>query len=780
MRKWKVNSLLFLAVVCLSWGMSGAAVAGREVYRIDLSELSALDLNVEANARQAWDTAHLVVSIQGIVNRDAPRLLIRAMPRPDDFWFEQFVAPGAWLDGATVRSVEEPLQLLEIFGDLFNGVVIYSEEPAAASNLASTIAGVEDRLCLRWDPAPESVCQRVLGSGLSFVGDVLDLRPVLAGVGEGLVPGTHLPSSGSAKCDAYQWLKAHYLDTGRCSEEYMANYIDAYWLRHPGISAFSNATLFNHDFFIAQRAFFFDLHVWGDEPPVDDPGQALGTDVQTLHGIMRSMYEQADGEIIQIGGFTPWAWKYTDHGIAGGGHGPVDTEWQYAKIISTYNGIMDADALGFSGMSNASFYQHFPLKPHYPQNPRPTQADWMADGLMDAEGRVAEQIFVCFYMGDYDSAAWLNHHAPILWGDPAHGETLCTWAFNPNLDKRAPHVLDYVRTNQSVNDWFMFGDSGAGYLNPGGLIAPRESGLPDGLDAWVRHNRAYAELYDLSITGFIIDGHSEGMGEAGMDAYLEISPDGIVGQKLPPQGVYKERMPFLRMKLDLYGTPEEAGARVAGLGGVNVPKFLFVRTILQTPSWHGEVMRIAKEHNAKIEFVDPYTFMGLLHAHYEHLRASPLADGGREMIHYRADGAGAGIGLVAVQDGPFALVEHEGAPALRQDPGAGGMFVYCELDDAFVQPYQLGLLEQAIVTLEVWAQEGESVGARIQYDSHLESAYEATPDHWTEPGEAGWKQLRIVLDRPFFGHSQNGGADFRVVNLNRGLLVREVRVERPR
>ena len=38
----------------------------------------------------------------------------------------------------------------------------------------------------------------------------------------------------------------------------------------------------NHDYFVANKAFFFDLSIWGDEAPNDDPEQPLGTDRATL------------------------------------------------------------------------------------------------------------------------------------------------------------------------------------------------------------------------------------------------------------------------------------------------------------------------------------------------------------------------------------------------------------------------------------------------------------------------------------------------------------------
>lgn len=137
--------------------------------------------------------------------------------------------------------------------------------------------------------------------------------------------------------------------------------------------------------------------------------------------------------------------------------------------------------------------------------------------------------YLSFYLGDYDSAAWLNHFAPKWWADPQRGQIPCNWAFNPNLDQRLPHVLDYVRTHQSTNDWFISGDSGAGYLNPGMLTAPRlDPEVPDGWSAWTRHNRRYFQRYDLGITGFIIEGFAPFMGQKGLKAYQEFSPEGFM------------------------------------------------------------------------------------------------------------------------------------------------------------------------------------------------------------------------------------------------------------
>ena len=424
--------------------------------------------------------------------------------------------------------------------------MVYREKDGPTSNLASTIAGVENRACLRYDAGPNSVYSRVMATKLPLTANALKLfhadgSPLFGGAKDRPIPGTGMPgipSSGSAKCDAYLWALHRYGKDGGVSPKYLAYYIDSFWLSRPNHIALSCCTLTNHDFFIANKAFFCDLSMWTDETPVDEPGQPLGADMHTLQAILRSTHDRSHGKVFSMGGFVPWAWKYTNQD-GHSKHEPVPSEWQMVKILSAYNAVLDADALGLCGLANASFYQHFPLRDRYPQNRRPTLDDLRAQGFIGADGRVAPYAFALFYMGDYDAASWLTYHAPLWWRDPARGSIPCAGRSTPISTSRCPHVLDYVRTHASKQDWFISGDCGAGYLNPGMLAAPRlDPQVPDGVDAWVEHNLTYYRRYDLSITGFIIDGYAPEMGPAVLDAYEKFSPDGIVGQKMPPFGLH--------------------------------------------------------------------------------------------------------------------------------------------------------------------------------------------------------------------------------------------------
>ena len=92
--------------------------------------------------------------------------------------------------------------------------------------------------------------------------------------------------SGSAKCDAYLWAMDKYFD--RCSSRYIAYILDGascsrnnpcFHPENPS-NVFENC-IYNHDYYIARRCFFFDLTVYDKEAPIDDPNQPLGTDRET-------------------------------------------------------------------------------------------------------------------------------------------------------------------------------------------------------------------------------------------------------------------------------------------------------------------------------------------------------------------------------------------------------------------------------------------------------------------------------------------------------------------
>lgn len=771
----------------LGLGQAPTSEGAPVIVTYDMTHLFELDLTDPSQRREFWDVTHLVVSLQGIVNRDQPRLYIRYVMPADGFWWDIMAAQGGWLEHARVEPAKSLEDLLERFAGEYRGAVVWDERVPATSNVASSVAGADSLLSLRYDETPGSLYQRLTAgpNGMRVCVRLLadDGEPLFSG--EGTIPGTTLPSSGSPKCDAYLWLVEHYLRSGRLTPTTMGYYIDAHWLESWMASAPVNHTLTNHDYVISKGGLVFDLGVWDDETPVDDRQQSPGTDANTLKTILRAAWEAVDGQaMIHVAGFTPWAYKYTDFRSeawdAGGRHGGVPTEWKYAEILSCFNAYMDADALGLGAMANASFFQHYPLASYYPQNPKPTAESLVARDILDTNGRVVPRHYYAHYVGDYDSAAWLYQRLPDMWRDPRRGETPLSWAFNPNLCLRFPLGMAWARAHMTEADFFVAGDSGAGYLNPGLLSPPRwHSGLPSGMTTWERHCQAFYTLWDISLTGFVIDGFGPPLAEEGWDAYARFSPDGIVPQKADLRGLYNG-MPFIRMGTDLYGDPQDAAQGIVQRLRLPLPSFQVNRSILQTPSWYAEVdEHVVRMSGGQAMPVDLYTLLWLVREVESHPEVyGPDASPYRNASAVMADPTRAlGVFPVWESDGQYRLSTDGPIPYWVSEPTAPMRFLYYDVDDGFAA----SLRGEARLVITCAADPGVAIG--LQYDSTDASAtmdgiYREHAMAWRSDGSETWAEVEFALSDVRFAGRQNAGADFRLVITGPAARVAEVRLLR--
>lgn len=774
-------ALLFLCLACV---VRAGPAAPEPVVWFDATPLFRRDLRNEAERRRFWDEAHLLAALGGLANREGPRLFIRQFPDPDDFWWAEMTREGGWLGGRPVERIDTLSALLQRFRAAYRGAVVWDERVPATSNLASTLAGAESLLPLREDASEGSLYRELTGgaSGLEVVQRLLGEDGAPLFTGRGPVPGTTLASTGSAKADAYRWLIEHVIRPGRVDPGTMGYYLDAFWLRCWAASGPENHTLSNHDYVIARRGVLFDLGVWDDEAVVDDPSQPPGTDAATLRALLRAAWDRTGGRrMIHVAGFVPWACKYTTYRgrawSAGGRHAEVPTEWRYAEILSCYNAYMDADALGLGAMANASFYQHFPLRERYRQQPAPTRESLMARGILGPDGRIPRRGFVAHYVGDYDAAAWLYRKLPQMWRDPARGRVPLSWAFNPNLADRFPLGMAWARERATTNDWFIAGDSGAGYLNPGYLTAPRpHSGLPDGLAVWEAHCRSYYERWDIAVTGFVIDGYARGMAPETLDAYARFSPGGMVAQKVPRQGVHGG-MPYVRMGTDLPGDPAEAARSLRSLVTGPVPRFAVARSILQTPSWYA---RVSDELHAlagdAVQVVDLPALLWLVRE-YESHRADYADDRFAAAREVRATPQAAlGLQPVHVEDGPVEAGERAGSGCWVVGTRPRGRYLYFEVDDAFARAAG----RRVEVEVEFQAPAGSAL--LLEYDSMRSDApHEGAYTVAREPAvraDGAWGTVQWRLEDARFSGRQNGGADLRLVFPPEGGAVRLVRVRR--
>jgi hypothetical protein len=487
--------------------------------------------------------------------------------------------------------------------------------------------------------------------------------------------------------------------------------------------------------------------------------------------------------MIQVCGFVPWAYKYTTWAgsgwAAGGKHEPVPTEWRYAEILSCFNAYMDADAIGLSSMANASFFQHYPLKARYPQSPLPTSETLKRRGILDADGRIRSRFYYAHYVGDYDSAAWLYNMLPSVWTDPNRGKVPLSWAFNPNLCARFPLGMAWARETASAEDYFVAGDSGAGYLNPGYLTMPRPlSGFPSGLAAWEKHCARLYEQWGLSLTGFVIDGYARGLGPDGLDAYARFSPDGIVAQKVPPLGVHRG-MPFIRMTADLPDDAQAAARAIDSGRHGRGPRFAVYRSILKSPSWYLAVTDdVKRSAGDDAMVVDLYTLLWLVREYETHPdlhRAAPSEFVAADMVEATPDTDG-GLSPVSVDDGPVTVREASGSRAWVIASHRPPRYLYFDADDSFSES-----LASAVVVTVAYLDSGTGVLA-VQYDSTDESApiggaYKET-GRITRTASGAWRMVDLAIPDPRFAGNQNNRSDLRIYSDGDDLAVRRVAVRR--
>ncbi|MDD3310420.1 MAG: GxGYxYP family putative glycoside hydrolase, partial [Dysgonamonadaceae bacterium] len=340
-----INKLLVSVVIML---LSSCVVRGSDVIGMfDLKYTLKYDLADSAQVESLWDDIHAISTLQGVVNRDKPRLYINYVVNSgieiDSYWWNMYRQPGKWLHGRDTLVYNDIVQVIDAYKSEINGVVLYDPLVASTSNVASAVAGIENLIAIRFDKDPNSLYSRVVLNGpkLNVKVSLVNNDGSSIFTGKGNIPGTNRKSTGSIKNDPYIWFIEKYMKTNKCSGEFGAYYIDQKWRENPKATVVNHHTLTNHDFFVSKKAFFFDLSPWGDEPATDDRSQDAGTDLATLKEFLSEAYRLNHGEkMCYIGGFPSWAFKYTKH--AGGMHEDVATEPEFSKLIVAYNAFKGA------------------------------------------------------------------------------------------------------------------------------------------------------------------------------------------------------------------------------------------------------------------------------------------------------------------------------------------------------------------------------------------------------------------------------------------------------
>lgn len=194
------------------------------------------------SSTEKYDYMKVAFAIQGLINRKQPILYYKYESNGftfngkemDEAWFDILKNDSNAFKGysiVTYNSFYDVINLAKNLG-VVNGIVLWDSEVAATSNVASTIAGVENLIPIRYDVSKQScytdlVTNRKISTvkrnlvnkfrNISYLPDA-NLNKMNSGI----------KSSGSSKNDAYLWAKKYYLDTKKTNSTLMGYSRDAW------------------------------------------------------------------------------------------------------------------------------------------------------------------------------------------------------------------------------------------------------------------------------------------------------------------------------------------------------------------------------------------------------------------------------------------------------------------------------------------------------------------------------------------------------------------------
>lgn len=585
-RHWFVSAAgvcLAVSVMCAPQAPAAGGTTG-EAAPSESQALHSYTL-VHDGTPQSYDEALAVATLQGIINRQAPRLYVFSRKdKQPEYWLKTLSQPGRWLHGKRIEPLADLGALVRLAGDSLRGAVIWDPAVPASVNVATTIAGVEDAVVLSPELAAEHLSQWKLRV-------IKDLRGQFTGA-----------ETGSKKNDAYRWALREYLARGRCSAHLFCLYEDAFSTRAAGDLGY----VVTRDWAVRNRAFVLDLSPWGDEVPGDDRTQRLGTDLATYRLILAEILKESAGkQMTELAGFFAFA-KYSNVPGHASAHDPVPTEWETVWLISPFNCYQNTVA---SDCYNQSLHCQAPRRP-------------LAQRRPSEKPKLAKKAYVAILMADYDSATPLYSFLPRHWDDKNRGRLPLAWGLNPNLVETYPDIFAYLYETATPNDHFTSDASAAGYMNPNRV---RKEHLP----LFVEHNKRFFRETDMTMAPMVLDWDEPSPDVK--DAFTQFAPDGFAtivmdlhgkGGKLPAPQVWKG-MPVTELINSAcnFAAPDSAADILHSYlkdSPKDAPGFYFFRIVWVGPSDIQRTLDALRKRHPQVNFelVDPYTFFALFKEHY--------------------------------------------------------------------------------------------------------------------------------------------------------------------
>jgi len=501
--------------------LGGTVVASSQEHE----PLCVYSLPEELPKGETYDKNLFAVTLQGIVNRDHPRLYMNwfaAEPSQrgvDVEWLRIMTSPGRWLSERRTRAIGSFDDLVDIARERWeiDSCIVWDPDVHATANLATTLAGILNV------PAASPALAETLGLQV-----ILDLRSAID-------YEAYLQTDAAMFADdyfgrnraAHQWLLDHYLkDVSKDTAGYL---LDGYGRTCPGWVV----ALGQRDLLVAERALVFDLSPWERTDPQDK---------RMLDRILDRL-----GGRVEVIGLFPWPAKYSGHSgwwrkwdrydswrrwnppgmtaPAGFEHN-LDyyqmapwTEWEFISVISAKSSYLNPAHWGIHS-GNTSVHRHYKARRGaFKQTPPPTRETLVAKGYVNTDGTVAARHYMMLIVGDMDNFAWVrNYMRPSTFWDPELRRTEFNWDLNPADMARIPDILEYLYETRTPTDHFMSPQTGMGYIFPQNLAGATEL-------SWFRlANKRLFQKMDYKAT-FAFDRFTPQEGT--LETLADIAPDGI-------------------------------------------------------------------------------------------------------------------------------------------------------------------------------------------------------------------------------------------------------------
>ena len=115
-----INKYLKIIIVLLL--VANATFAGNKIGIYDLRYTLQADLSTAQGLNLAWDDVHAVATLQGVVNRDTPRLYVYFVMEGnndiDGYWWNKYSRKGEWLYGRETQTYRTMEELFTAYGCL--------------------------------------------------------------------------------------------------------------------------------------------------------------------------------------------------------------------------------------------------------------------------------------------------------------------------------------------------------------------------------------------------------------------------------------------------------------------------------------------------------------------------------------------------------------------------------------------------------------------------------------------------------------------------------------